>query len=180
MNHNPVRNLNRNPFSSVAVSLVLVVAVSLCVGCASPGGLVVGPSSYYSASKNETAMSARSVMLAREIQPEQKQQLLKAVNLGIRPGEFAMAVGVDLAAIPETSMTWSEILKNAVGVIVDAGIYTGIGYGVSQIGSSGDSSPSYNFTFQGPVNNSSFQSGSPSATQQHSREDNSTGKGAKK
>ncbi len=121
------------------------------------------------------------MLLARDMKPEQKQQLLKATNLGIRPGEFAVAAGIDLMAIPETKMTWGEILKNALGVIADSAIYGGIGYGVSQIGSSGDSSPSYNMTFQGPVNNTSIQAGSPSANQQHSREQTSTeAKGGRK
>lgn len=168
-------------FRSCLLSAGCCLLSVLCFsGCASPGGYIIGPVSAYMTSKNEDAVNQRMVLLSQAIQPEQKQQLLKAVNIGIRPGEFAMAAGIDLMAIPETSLTWPEILKNTFGVIVDAGIYTGLGYGVSQIGSSGENSPSYNFTFQGPVNNSSFQAGSPSATQQHSREDNSSGKGARK
>jgi len=131
------------------------------------------------ASRNEIAMNQRAISAAPQIKPEEKRQLFKAVNLGMRPGEFAFAVGIDLLALPETSMTWGEVAKNFFGVLADSAIYAGAGYGISEISSGGGSSePSYNFTFQGPVNNSSIQAGSAGASQSHSQ-DNSTGKGAK-
>lgn len=170
MNFNRGLKLAEILFSGLALMLI-------GSGCMSPGGLNVGPLSALATTHIEHRMKQREdaayskVLLgSKTVTEKQKQEFFRAVQIGVRPGEFAVAIGFDIFSIPETKMSVFEIGENFVSVAGDGVLYGLVYKGTDKLLSGGSSSPS--MTFNGPVQNSSIQSASPNATQ-HYAPDNS-------
>ena len=111
----------------------MLIGVCLITGCMSPGGLIVGPCSYGTSKINENRMTQRAIMESPAIPLEKKAPLLQAVNMGMdRPG-IAVGFGINLAALANENYTGTEIFTQLLGVLGDAALYVGTGYGIKEL-----------------------------------------------
>jgi hypothetical protein len=108
---------------------LLIGLLLLCTGCTT-GGLVIGPVSYLSAESNTYNLTRRTVLMS-DLEPVKKTQVFSAMYMGADGDEARVAFGADIGklidAIKNGELTWTELGKQAVAVIIDAGILAKLG-----------------------------------------------------
>lgn len=102
--------------------IAVVAMASLCSGCMSTGGLVIGPCSYGTSKMNEPDVIKRA-----SLQVKAPPQVFRGIQAGMRDGEFAVGMGVDVLALKEAiqseQLTGGEAVLQAAGVIADSALY---------------------------------------------------------
>ncbi len=114
--------------------LMLVVFATMMVGCASPGGYVIGPVSALTSRGNERAMVKRAALQSKALNQQQKRDVISASAGTHSAEEISVMVGVDLLALRGQSLTAAEIGKQALGALGDAVIYGACAYGLNEAG----------------------------------------------
>jgi hypothetical protein len=106
------------------VLVVLAAAMSL-MGCRS-GMMVAGPTSYWNAGRCDAIRTERVMGYAEEqqmIQPAKKEQVLKAVNIGMSSEQVIPAMGVNLTALFRNSYSAGEVMSQVASIGVDAAFW---------------------------------------------------------
>ena len=115
------------------VLLALTIAAFL-TGCMSPGGLVIGPVSSYTASRNERALIKRAALSSTDLTVDQKKRIVVATATGNDAGEIALMVGVDLLQLRGAKLTKQEVGKQVLSALGDAIIYGVAAYAADKSG----------------------------------------------
>lgn len=146
--------------SALVVGLGLIVMAS---GCASPGGMrYIGPISAYTANVSDKNLQKRAVAVNQKLDVQQKAQAFKFINMGADRGEWAPGLSVDVFQLFSGDYTFGEKVVQGLATLGDAGLYTGAGWGVSQLFDRHDShqTTSYTINNNGNGNNNNINSGS--------------------
>ena len=121
----------------------LLLSVSLFLGgCGTPGGVVVGPVSYWTSGVNEGHMLTRGIENGQLVPAAKKPALLQAVQMGSDRPALAVGFGLDVVSLITETYTWQEIVTQIGGVLGDAALYTGAGLVINSLVKSGSSSSS--------------------------------------
>jgi len=109
---------------------MILVSITLSMGCAG-GGLIVGPVSYCTAVSNDRSRLHREVN-ASTLPQEKKAAIVKLSAVTTDTGALGAFLNLDVGQLLKGDYTWGEILKQLGGDLADAGIYTGVIYGLKR------------------------------------------------
>jgi hypothetical protein len=161
--------------------LAVLLLATMMVGCASPGGYVIGPVSAFTARSNERAMVKRAALQSKKLNTQQKRDVVHATARMHNTDEIAVMVGVDVLALRGAKLTVAEIGKQTLGALGDAVLYGAIAYGLDEAGvfdfSSDDSSSSsqdINITVNEGEDTTVTVSGDTSSTSSSENNENNT------
>lgn len=109
----------------------LLLALGLSsMGCAG-GGFVIGPVSSYTATQHDRVRLQRATYMSN-LPAEKKEAVVRLSAYTSDPRAVGGALSVDVSQLVTGDYTWGEVVTQFFGSLTDAGLYTGLAYGIKK------------------------------------------------